>query len=118
MPARRGCSLHRPVDRLVTTPQTVQIFIGQPAGPRDAGMVVARLTLVTVACRPFDITRIVSRGPASSLYAYGATPSGSGMWRPRWRTAGPARARRQSLGIARRRAARASSTPATLDVLF
>src|SRR5664280_2583647 len=62
MPDRRGCSLQRPVDRLVTTPQTVQIFIDQPAAPRDAGTAVARLTLVTLACRPFDITRIVSRG--------------------------------------------------------
>src|SRR5664280_1744396 len=111
MPDRRGCSLQRPVDRLVTTPQTVHSFIDQPAAPKDAGTVVVRLTLVTVACRPFDITRIVSWGPASGLFAYGATPSGSGMWRPRCRTAGPARAHRQSLGTARRRPARASSTP-------
>jgi hypothetical protein len=43
---------------------------------RRAGNLVAGLTLVTLDCRPFDITRIVSRGRASGPYAYGATPWG------------------------------------------
>jgi hypothetical protein len=37
---------------------------------RDAGVLAPRLTLVTLDCRPFDITRIVSRGHAA---VYSAT---------------------------------------------
>ncbi len=57
MPDRRGCSPQRPVDRLVTTPQTVLSFI---ARHRLSGATL--LTLVTLDCRPFDITMSVSGG--------------------------------------------------------
>ena len=55
----RACVVQRLPGRLVTTPQTVQSFIDQLALARAP--VTAHLTLVTLDCRPFDITRIVGR---------------------------------------------------------
>ena len=62
MPDRRGCSLQRPVDRLVTTPQTVQSFMDQ--GALAPGIVAPHLTLVTLDCRAFDIAMSVSEAAA------------------------------------------------------